>query len=135
MSTYVSFRLLKKACFSPAESASLLYMSRNDEKLIDIELLDCYNSLFVLSQTADEIMIFKLPGYNYRTQKGYKYTVNSNDKAVSLAVSEKAVCVALSGDTLTIQAGFELSKIFEFLKTLETRIWHKIVNSDCCYLH
>ena len=81
-------------------------MSRNGESLIDIELLDCYNSLFVLSQMAKEIMIFKLPGYNYRTQDGYKYTVNSTDQAVSLAVSEKAVCVALSGDSLTIQEGF-----------------------------
>ena len=82
--------------YDTAQSAQLLYMSREGERLVDFELLDCFNTLFVLSQTNDVIMVVKLPGYDYASESGYKYTFDATSgKAVDLAVSEKTVCIAL----------------------------------------
>ena len=90
------YSLWSEDIYDKTQSANLLYMARNEEKLVDFDLLDCYNSVLVLSQKNDEKMVFKLPGYNYRSQTGYRHNITAEGEAKSLAASEKALCIALS---------------------------------------
>jgi hypothetical protein len=90
--------------YDTTQSAQLLYMSKEGEELVDMELLDCFNALFVLTQTKETIKVVKLPGYDYTAESGYKYAFDvTQGAAVDLAVSDKIVCVALIDQAKKLQ--------------------------------
>ena len=85
---------------------SLLYLATANQMIIDMDILDCYDAIFILiketgsetgskSQIADRYFIAKLPGFHFTTQMGYKYDIETGIPTQLKTVND-FVCIVVS---------------------------------------
>merc|ERR1719434_39039 len=116
-----------------AQSATLLYLAQRDETLIDMDLVDCYSSLFVLRSIVQpeksSFSVVKLPGYNYHNQAGYEDEISLEKisflhetefeviTSVSQIIAENDfICVVITGEIGNTESNSVLCKAHDLKK-------------------
>ena len=60
---------------------SLLFLANKTEKIVDMDLVDCYNLVFILVEVENsQSYIAKIPGYNFNSKSGYRYLIPTDDR-------------------------------------------------------
>ena len=60
---------------------SLIFLANKNETIIDMDLVDCYNLVFILVNVeSSQNYIAKLPGYSFDSASGYKYLIPNDDR-------------------------------------------------------
>ena len=72
---------------------SLLYLAQKEQKIIDMDLLDCYDTVFILIQDKNEYFVAKLPGYHFTKNDGYKHKIDSGTTPVQLVTTNNFLCI------------------------------------------
>ena len=64
------FAVWNEAPLEISPNPSLLYLAHADQAILDMDIVDCLDTVFILVKDKDQYFVAKLPGFHFDKQTG-----------------------------------------------------------------